>query len=227
MAEGFEVYHVPQQSRRDKLRVGGATAHPHAHNNTNNFHIAATATGNLLPLYHHDPSSFSDLLPQDFHNNNNNSNPLLPPFPSFYPAAAALLPDHHQPLSLELNLQQQRYGAAAPPIFSPTPIHDSSVPLAGYASILKASRFLRPAQQLLEDLFDYAAGANVNAKLPPDSAILVDPLLETLGGDVAAAAADHDPISCDDATEGRRKKSRLISMLDEVTLITPQHFFFF
>ncbi|KAL5133668.1 BEL1-like homeodomain protein 9 [Glycine soja] len=59
MAEGFEAYHVPQQSRRDKLRVVATQ---------NQQHDLIEPSSTLLPLY--DPSSFisSDLLLTSFHN---------------------------------------------------------------------------------------------------------------------------------------------------------------
>ncbi|XP_023543369.1 BEL1-like homeodomain protein 9 [Cucurbita pepo subsp. pepo] len=187
MAEGFELYHVPQQSRRDKLRVGvgsGAANNP-----------------NFLPLYHHhggggggdddddDPSSLIS-TDFDFHQNpsfNLHNHNHYPPTPTAAYATAAhhlppLLPDQQPPLSLDLNLQH-RYAS------SPTP--------------LLTSKFLKPAQQLLHDLFHYAD------KLPPDS-----PLLDSLGGDIPTAALHHDPT--DDGIESRRRKSRLITMLDEV-----------
>lgn len=180
--EGFEVYHVPHQSCRDKLRVGIA-------NNNHNSHIAAA----LLPLYH-PPSLISSQfdshpLPQ----NPSFQYPPPPPPPTAAAASAAsahvppLLPD--QPLSLDLNLQQ-RYASA--------------LPFVGYsASLLKASKFLKPAQQLLHDLFDNS---------PPDP-LLLDPLLESLAGDIP------DPITSTDddgGADSRRKKSRLVTMLDEV-----------
>ncbi|KAK6943032.1 POX domain [Dillenia turbinata] len=87
----------------------------------------------------------------------------------------------------------------------------SSVPLGpftGYASILKGSRFLKPAQQLLDEFCN--VGSNVGVcpdKFAEDHAVLMDPTLENLDGS----------LGCGDAGgENRGKKSRLISMLDEV-----------
>ncbi|CAK9319939.1 unnamed protein product [Citrullus colocynthis] len=181
MAEGFEVYHVPQQSRRDKLRVGIGIGTTNSTNSINHH-------SNFFPLYD-DPSSFisSDF---DFHQN-----------PSFqlyhhhnYPPTSAvtaaalhhhlppLLSDQQPPLSLDLNLQH-RYA------------YHSTFPL-------QTSKFFKPAQQLLHDLFDYAP-PNSSDKLLPDSA-----LLDTLEGDIPAAA--------DDGLETHTTKSRLITMLHEV-----------
>ncbi|KAK6943589.1 POX domain [Dillenia turbinata] len=87
----------------------------------------------------------------------------------------------------------------------------SSVPLGpftGYASILKGSRFLKPAQQLLDEFCNVGSDVGVcTDKFAEDHAVLMDPTLENLDGSLA----------CGDAGgENRGKKSRLISMLDEV-----------
>ncbi|THG12940.1 hypothetical protein TEA_014563 [Camellia sinensis var. sinensis] len=90
----------------------------------------------------------------------------------------------------------------------------SSVPLGpftGYASILKGSRFLKPAQQLLEELCDVGRGIYAE-KITAVESSLMDPPMENLGG---CGIADESP-SGGDGGEQRRKKSRLILMLDEV-----------
>ncbi|KAK8651172.1 hypothetical protein V6N13_140784 [Hibiscus sabdariffa] len=90
----------------------------------------------------------------------------------------------------------------------------SSVPLGpftGYASILKGSRFLRPAQQLLEELCDVGRGSYVE-KITPDSYLMESPLQN-----LSATADIDDSLGVvGDGGESGRKKSRLISMLDEV-----------
>ncbi|KAB2063863.1 hypothetical protein ES319_A10G246700v1 [Gossypium barbadense] len=75
----------------------------------------------------------------------------------------------------------------------------SSVPLGpftGYASVLKSSKFLIPAQQIL------------------DQFVGVDYIVSDL------PLADHDdddnPITCSDKIQHRLKNSRLILLLDEV-----------
>lgn len=134
---------------------------------------------------------------------------------------------HQNNLPLELNLQ--RYGSA---IFSDkvtggymvpgivggsgstsNDVSRSSVPLGpftGYASILKGSRFLKPAQQLLEEFCDVGCGLYAE-RVSADSSMM-DPPMESLSG----TGIVDDPLSCGDGVEHRRKKSRLISMLDEV-----------
>ncbi|KAL4324698.1 hypothetical protein GQ457_11G007300 [Hibiscus cannabinus] len=89
----------------------------------------------------------------------------------------------------------------------------SSVPLGpftGYASILKGSKFLRPAQQLLEELCDVGRRSPVE-KITPDSS-----LMESPSQNLSAAAIIDDSLGVGDGGENGRKKSRLISMLDEV-----------
>ncbi|EEF32505.1 bel1 homeotic protein, putative [Ricinus communis] len=279
MAEGFEPYHVPQQSRRDKLRIVTQT-HPQ------DLHSCAS----LLPLY--DPSLLSsDLLACAAYSNSlspcNKPNPVSlvkeegphlmvhdinassDPFlytPNnlqnlrdfdhpFNGSAAQALPFKPEPLStttgqglslslsshhthqtnLPLELNLQRYDSAVydpdkvtatgggggysvagiiegSGNLTPNELSRSSVPLGpltGYASILKGSRFLKPAQQLLEEFCDVGRGIYIE-KITADASLMDSPV-DCLN---ACGTAD-DPLNCGDG-ESRRKKSRLISMLDEV-----------
>ncbi|KAI3474145.1 hypothetical protein Pfo_028933 [Paulownia fortunei] len=125
------------------------------------------------------------------------------------------LSSHHSNLPLELNLE--RYDSsmfsnnkvsgglvACKGGFNSIELSKSSVPLGpftGYASVLKGSRFLKPAQQLLEELCDVA-----------DSALLDPPPLESYSDNGIV----DDSLNCSDGGEQTRKKSRLLSMLDEV-----------
>ncbi|GKV05910.1 hypothetical protein SLEP1_g17859 [Rubroshorea leprosula] len=295
MAEGFEPYHVPQQSRRDKLRIV-AQNHPSVE--------PLQGCAGLLPLY--DPSLLpSDLLtcanpappPHEFQqpkNNNNNpvcgvkeegvnfmgffggipsssstsSHPYLDPqsslqinpssvqvmnanpffyapqnlreFDQSYNSGEVIVfkPEssncgqglslslsshntHQNNLPLELNLQRYGGGYVVPGIVGATAstsneVSRSSVPLGpftGYALILKGSRFLKPAQQLLEELCD--VGSEIFAeKITPDSS-LMDPPMENLSG----LGIMDDPLGGGGgggSSENIRKKSRLLSMLEEV-----------
>ncbi|XP_068668562.1 BEL1-like homeodomain protein 9 [Aristolochia californica] len=82
-------------------------------------------------------------------------------------------------------------------------------PFTGYAEVLKGSRFLKPAQQLLAEYCNVGQGAyfekisamDVEMERMSDSEIIDDPV------GVGPSA---------DSGEYRRKKTRLISMLDEV-----------
>ncbi|XP_038721172.1 BEL1-like homeodomain protein 9 [Tripterygium wilfordii] len=249
MAEGFEPYHVPQQSRRDKLRHVAQT----------HFGAGCVDSG-LIPLY--DPSLLSsDLLTcappvgvlkeggvngnlMGFVSSTSQHHPFLDPQsslpinPYFYQNFQNLRSNydhqsynghgdttststgqglslslsshhtHHSNLPLELNYMVPAgiIGGAGSGSAS-NEVSRSSVPLGpftGYSSILKGSKFLKPAQQLMEELCD--AGRAIYAeKIAPDSA-LMEPSMDSSG----------DLLSCLDGSENRRKKSRLLSMLDEV-----------
>ncbi|KAA8518958.1 hypothetical protein F0562_016268 [Nyssa sinensis] len=134
---------------------------------------------------------------------------------------------HTQQSNLPLELNLQRYGyessvfndkVTVPGIVGSSvdgstsnDVSRSSVPLGpftGYASILKGSRFLRPAQQLLEELCDVGRGIYTE-KITADS---MDHPMENLSG----TRNVDDSLSSGDGGEHGRKKSRLISMLDEI-----------
>ncbi|GMH10180.1 hypothetical protein Nepgr_012021 [Nepenthes gracilis] len=105
-------------------------------------------------------------------------------------------------LPLELNLQRCKGDVARYAV--------SLGPFPGYASILKGSRYLTPAQQLLEEICDVGR-ENAAEKMVPDS-ILLEPPPESFTG----PAAVEDSLSCSDGGEHKRTKSRLIFMLEEV-----------
>ncbi|KAJ7961355.1 BEL1-like homeodomain protein 9 [Quillaja saponaria] len=90
----------------------------------------------------------------------------------------------------------------------------SSVPLGpftGYASILKGSRFLKPAQNLLEELSDVGGRGIYAEKATADPT-----LMESPSESLSASGIADDPLGSGDGGEVRRKKSRLLTMLDEV-----------
>ncbi|XWS59879.1 hypothetical protein CRYUN_Cryun08bG0159600 [Craigia yunnanensis] len=135
---------------------------------------------------------------------------------------------HQNNLPLELNLQRYESaiysdkvtasGYVVPTIVgacasTSNEVSRCSVPLGpftGYASILKGSRFLRPAQQLLEELYDVGRGIYAE-KITPDSSLMEPPFQN-----LSATGIIDDPLGGGDGGESRRKKSRLISMLDEI-----------
>ncbi|CAA3002132.1 BEL1-like homeodomain 9 [Olea europaea subsp. europaea] len=105
-------------------------------------------------------------------------------------------------------------GGGGPGGFTSNELSRSSVPLGpftGYASILKGSRFLNPAQQLLEELC--YMGRQIYAEtIASDSTLLGLPPSVSLNGDEVV----DDPVSCSDGGEQNGKKLRLLSMLHEV-----------
>ncbi|XWS55614.1 hypothetical protein CRYUN_Cryun09bG0015800 [Craigia yunnanensis] len=135
---------------------------------------------------------------------------------------------HQNNLPLELNLQRYESaiysdkvtasGYVVPSIIGASAstsneVSRSSVPLGpftGCASILKGSRFLKPAQQLLEELCDVGRGIYAE-KFTPDSSLMEPPLQN-----LSATGIIDDPLGGGDGGESRRKKSMLISMLNEV-----------
>ncbi|KAK7350065.1 hypothetical protein VNO77_08151 [Canavalia gladiata] len=285
MAEGFEAYHVPQQSRRDKLRVVV----------TQNQQQPLLEPSTLLPLY--DPSSFisSDLL-TTFHNNNHASkrnlgcavkeerSNLMMGFAASSSSCSSnsssvsyLDPESSLPLNQatiqvinnsnnnnnnnlflyqtqnlrEFDQSYNNSGGGEIMVFKPEPLslslssnnNNNSVnlqrcgsvmygdkvgggcviyggsasnevlrgtvpmgPFTGYASVLKGSRFLKPAQQLLGELCD--VGGVCAEKMMADTS-----LMEPIPPSPPHEISTEDPLG-DHAFDGR-KKSRLLTMLDE------------
>ncbi|KAF8402991.1 hypothetical protein HHK36_011085 [Tetracentron sinense] len=134
---------------------------------------------------------------------------------------------HQRNLPLELNLQQYESavfdekgiggyvvgGIVSGGSTSNPDLSRNSVPLGpftGYALILKGSRFLKPAQHLLEEFCDVGRGIYVERSCGDSS--LMDPPMESL----SATGNVDDPFTCGDRSDHGRKKTRLISMLNEV-----------
>ncbi|XP_065854196.1 BEL1-like homeodomain protein 9 [Euphorbia lathyris] len=254
MAEGFEPYHVPQQSRRDKLRIV-AQNNPHlgllydpsltssdlltVKEEGSNLMAFASSSSPAASTYHPylDPQSSLNLNPSSIHDINGNlflyqnlhnfesysgGGATVTEVVPFKPEPLSLsLSSHHTQhthqsnLPLELNLQRYGGGYEVSGGGGASPCQNgltrSAVPLGpftGYASILKGSRFLKPAQLLLEEFCD--VGRSIYSEKITMDASLFDSSIDCLN-------ADHDPLNCTgDGSEIRRKKSRLISMLDEV-----------
>ncbi|KAF8395176.1 hypothetical protein HHK36_019118 [Tetracentron sinense] len=105
--------------------------------------------------------------------------------------------------------------------FTSNELSRSSVPLGpftGYALILKGSGFLKPAQQLLEEFCDVGRGLFAERSCE-DSSLMNSPMESLSGtGDV------DDSLTCGDRSDHGRKKSNLISMLNEVYRIYKQYY---
>ncbi|MED6211925.1 BEL1-like homeodomain protein [Stylosanthes scabra] len=92
-------------------------------------------------------------------------------------------------------------------------------PFTGYASVLKGSRFLKPAQQLLEELCDVGGGGvGAEDKIIVADASLMEPTTSTTTPLMECLNHHEDPLLADHgaAAVESRKKSRLLTMLDEV-----------
>ncbi|KAM3287801.1 BEL1-like homeodomain protein 9 [Capsicum chacoense] len=264
-AEGFEAYHVPQQSRRDRLRggVSDCTVFPSfyidqsllnpsdllllSHNKQKSLHfmdpqISSSSfqeINNTPPfLYNTQQSTFDVVYKQEqissathepnitiTHNNNNNNNSSNNYVSTGQGLSLSLsYQPHHQnqlirtstsnsTVPLELNLQKydsSLFVAAAAAAYCNNELSSKSNsstilgPFTGYASILKGSRFLKPAEQLMEQICDLG---NINRGIYAEKFVEVDDVVVM---DLSPDASD------DDGSEHRRNKSNLVSMLDEV-----------
>ena len=85
-------------------------------------------------------------------------------------------------------------------------------PFTGYASILKGSRFLKPAQILLDEFCNVGHGIYTDED---DSSLLFDPTVESLCGTSDSGGGEY-----------MKNKSKLISMLDEVLYINDTILFY-
>ncbi|TKY65960.1 BEL homeodomain protein 9 [Spatholobus suberectus] len=271
MAEGFEHYHVPQQSRRDKLRVfaqnqpgfveSPSTLHPSCPTlpslydpslipsdllacATQQGHGAKEEGSNLMMGFAEGGDVNGEAI-QVINSGSNSNNPFLyqlqnlREFGDSYNDGSEMMMFQPEPLSLSLSsrgnnthhpleLNLQRYGGVLygdkggggcviPGLVGGNcEVSRSSVPLGpftGYASILKGSRFLKPAQQLLEELCDVGVrGIYATEKIIAPDASLMEPPHEGLS---AGGVGGDDPLG-EYGNEGRKKKCRLLTMLDEV-----------
>ncbi|KAG5583812.1 hypothetical protein H5410_044246 [Solanum commersonii] len=187
MAEGFEPYHVPQQSRRDKLR--GLLDE----NNSSDCQIPLYDPSIVLPS---DLSIFQEI----------NGNPFL------YTSQIPRFLDHNNNscssnsntngqgnLSLSLSsLHHTTNDLSSSKSITTTTSCVPLGPFTGYSLILKRSRFLKPAQILLDELCHVSKGIYVDDD--GNSNLMMDPPQGFSNGD----------------EQFGKKKSRLISMLDEV-----------
>ncbi|KAJ6772703.1 HOMEOBOX PROTEIN TRANSCRIPTION FACTORS [Salix koriyanagi] len=180
MAQNIEPFHVPQQNRKNKLRVTTQSNQEQQNPPTPLFSRQA-------PMNPSQSSSFSSLQSlKDM-----NYQPLT-----------------SQGLSLCLSFQldnNQRYNAASVSGDYINGEMRSSVgpfgPFTGYASILMSSRFLKPAQQILDEICGVINCANANFPLDGLSES------ETMRESIAFPS---------DGMEHQWKSSKLILMLDEV-----------
>ncbi|RDX84783.1 BEL1-like homeodomain protein 9, partial [Mucuna pruriens] len=173
------------------------------------------------------------------HSNDNNNNNMflyqaqnLREFDQGYNNGSEIMVFKPEPLSLSLSshnnnsVNLQRYGSVVygdkvgggGVIYGGSGLSEVSRgtvpmgPFTGYASILKGSRFLKPAQQLLEDLCDVGVGGVCAEKMLAGASLMesIPPPPES---------SSEDPLG-EHGGDQDRKKSRLLTMLDEI-LVFP------
>jgi hypothetical protein len=182
-----QLYHVPQHSRRDKLRFPAPDAAdkdnspPHAH--------------------HHHPGAWPT---------------PPPPPPAFYSYASSSPSSYspHMPHGLAAQIPTQNLALSSsssnPPATAPR-LQRPYGPFTGYAAVLGRSRFLAPAEKLIQEICDVGgAAARVGRSVSDEDLLDADPMEaihhEMDGGDRTASDADL-----------QWRKTRLISMMEEVS----------
>uniref|UniRef100_A0A1J3CT93 BEL1-like homeodomain protein 9 n=1 Tax=Noccaea caerulescens TaxID=107243 RepID=A0A1J3CT93_NOCCA len=244
MADAYEPYHVLQQSRRDKLRIpaldshfhfhppppsssggGGGGVYPLAdsdflaaggfHSNSNNNHISNPSYSNFMG-YLGGPSSSSSpavaVVGDHSFNAGLSSGDVLVFKPE--PLSLSLSSQSHPRLAYDLVVPgvvnsgfcRSAAEAAAGAVTVASRSSGPLGPFTGYASILKGSRFLKPAQMLLDEFCNVGRGIYTDKVIDDDDcSLLFDPTVENICG-----------VSDGCGGEIGKKKSKLISMLDEV-----------
>ncbi|PON67889.1 Knotted like homeodomain transcription factor [Parasponia andersonii] len=173
MAEGFELFHVPQKIRIQKLPLTIQTTPPPP--------LSTVPNDTVLTSHHYDDHI---LLPSSRHAPT--SNPPPPLYQLF---------SHDTPNSVVSLREEHHFTVADANGFR------SSVPLGpftGYASILRRSSFLKPAQQFLDEF----CGSGRRA--------WDDPTVDEL------SRGGKDPSGVTDRVGYQFKNSRLMFMLEEV-----------
>ncbi|XP_062226073.1 BEL1-like homeodomain protein 9 [Phragmites australis] len=196
-----QLYHVPQHSRREKLRFPPdvADSPPHASAQQQSgawpppppaFYSYASSTSSYSP---HSPTlAQAQLVAHGF----------AAPLPQ--------IPTQNFALSLSSSNPpppaRRRLGAPSGPYG----------PFTGYAAVLGRSRFLAPAEKLLEEICDVGgAAAHVDRSVSDEGLLDADPM-EAIDHDMDGgdrAVSDAGPIS---GADQQWKKTRLISMMEEV-----------
>ncbi|ONM36419.1 BEL1-like homeodomain protein 9 [Zea mays] len=206
-----QLYHVPQHSRREKLRFPQDDAPPHASASVPQQHGGAVAWPPPPPppaFYSYASSSTSSYSPHS---------PTL--------AQAQLVVAHGlaPPLSSQIPTQNFALSLSSsssnPPPPPPQPRRPHAAPFGpftGYAAVLGRSRFLLPAEKLLEEICDVGGAASRVDRSASDEGLLDADPMESIDHEMDGAdrvANDAGPIS---GAEQQWKKTRLISMMEEV-----------
>ncbi|XP_020175344.1 uncharacterized protein [Aegilops tauschii subsp. strangulata] len=221
-ASGGQLYHVPQHSRREKLRFppdaaaedSPPTPLAHHHHQQHQQHQAGAWPPPAFYSYASSSSSYSPHSPtvpqgqQLVLNGLTAQQVTAQQFPQIPTQnfSLSLSSASSNPATTPPAPRKQEPGAAAPAAWP-------YGPFTGYATVLGRSRFLGPAQKLLEEICD-VGGAAAHA----DTSVLDEGLLDADAMDGADDAAGHEldtsgPMS---GAEQQWKKTRLISMMEEV-----------
>ncbi|CAL4953662.1 unnamed protein product [Urochloa decumbens] len=215
-----QLYHVPQHSRREKLRFPPDDSPPHHHHQhawppppPGFFSYATSSTSSYSP---HSPAALAAGHAQ--------AQQLA--VAHGLAASPSQIPTQNFALSLSSSSSNPpppqttaRRPPQPPPPLLGAPSSGPFGPFTGYAAVLGRSRFLAPAEKLLEEICDVGgAAAHVDRTTASDEALLdADPMEGIIDHDVdggdRAAASDAGPIS---GAEQQWKKTRLISMMEEV-----------
>ncbi|XP_018447293.1 BEL1-like homeodomain protein 9 [Raphanus sativus] len=240
MSDAYEPYHVLQQSRRDKLRLPSLDSHFHFHHP---LPPPPSSSGGVFPTADSDFLAAGGGFHSNSNNNPSYSNFMGFLGGPSSSSSTAVAVDHSfnaglssgdvlvfkpEPLSLSLSSHPRpTYDLVVPGVVNSgfcrsaaeaaaaaaavTVASRSSGPLGpftGYASILKGSKFLKPAQMLLDDFCSVSRAVYTEQNIDDDedySSLLFDPTIDNLCG-----------VSDAGSGESGKKKSKLISMLDEV-----------
>uniref|UniRef100_A0ACD5U2B4 Uncharacterized protein n=1 Tax=Avena sativa TaxID=4498 RepID=A0ACD5U2B4_AVESA len=212
-AAAGQLYHVPQQSRRDKLRFPSDPAES-----------SSPTPGSWPPpfySYASSSSSYSPHSPTLAHAHAHAHAQLLPHGMPGGGGGGAQIPSHNFGLSLSSSSsnpppQPRRHlaGAVATGPYGP---------FTGYAAVLGRSRFLGPAQKLLEEICDVGGRPAQLDRCSDDGLLDMD----------AAGDVGHDMDSSDHAAaeavtvsgaEQQWRKTRLISLMEEVCKRYKQYY---
>ncbi|KAI3950935.1 hypothetical protein MKX01_037899 [Papaver californicum] len=225
MADGFELFHIPQQSRRDKLRIlSQNNSDQNLLTCISNNNVSSSSLVNFTGTYdtstvnpsvssssynhYQQPYHAVTLIPTSSNNNSNSflgcttsasSQPHHRVFDQSFNGGSGDMLGHGLSLSLSNSKKTHHH-------HDQQNLPTSVRPFAGYALVLKGSRFLKPAKQLLEEFCDVSSSSNNSSRsdfVDQDSC-----LMESSG----------DRFNCSDDQDEHHhwRKTRLISILDEV-----------
>lgn len=189
MAENLKPYNAPQQNRRNKRRFTTTTQTNQQEQPQPTSHIFQTNLTSFLqlnPPTKPPPASSSSSSLQSLHQTN-----FYTPFDPFPLNMHAQAQHYYSGFADSLKLQKSEVRSSVP-----------WGPFTGYASILKRSRFLKPAQRILDEfcgtLYFDSSGSQVDS-------FCENPVV-------------RDFIAFSDRIERSWKTSKLVLMLEEVSI---------